>query len=111
MCYKSVEALTANKPRVIAPKIYEPKVKREDLRKKPKKDSAPDMGSYEPAKVAKALHKQGLSQKWDTGPVVKFYEKQVKLSKHVPSCNYYKVTTDAYNRLSRSPPSIAMKRH
>lgn len=61
MCYKSVESLTSNKPRVLAPKMYEPIIKREDLRKKPKKDSAPDMGTYEAAKVAKAFHKTGFS--------------------------------------------------
>jgi len=53
--------------------MYEPKIKREDLRKKPKKDLNPDMGSYEPTKSQNYTAKRGFSQKWDTGPVKKFY--------------------------------------
>ena len=101
----------AHKPRVRTTKMYEPKIKREDLRKKPKKDSGPDMGSYEPQKAQKSLYKKEYSQQWDKGPVVKFYEHEIRRSKKVPSCSHYKVTADAFSRISRSPPSIRMKRH
>ncbi len=50
--YKTVESLTtATKPRVLTSKLREPTIKKEDLGKKIKKDTAPDMGSYEPNKA------------------------------------------------------------
>ena len=49
--YENTESLTKlTKPKIFAAKMHEPKNKREDLNKKPKKDSAPDMGSYEAVK-------------------------------------------------------------
>ena len=100
------------KPRTRSTKIYDPLVKREDLHKKPKKDPLPDFGSYETEKsfnfTAKASE---FSQKWMTGPVVRFHEGPVKHTKHVPSSSHYKVTTDHFNRLSKSPPSLRTNRH
>ena len=69
------------------------------------------MGSYDSTKAYKYTMKRGFSQKWDSGPVKKFYEIDIKRSKKVPSCSYYTVTNDAMNRLSKSPPSIRMRRH
>ncbi len=41
--------------------MYEPKIKREDLSKKPKKDTNPDMGSYEAKKAYEYTQTKGLS--------------------------------------------------
>jgi len=50
--YKTVEALTiCTKPKVLTYKLHNPLIKKEDLGKKVKKDTAPDMGSYEPIKA------------------------------------------------------------
>ena len=112
MCYKTVESLTnAVKPRLLTSKWQEPKVKREELRAKPKKDPNPDMGSYESSKCLSYIEKKGFSQQWDKGPVLKFYESAVKHSKKVPACSHYNVPTDALNKLSKSPPSIRTRRH
>ena len=99
------------KPRIHVTKIPDPLVKKEDLGKRPKKSTDPDMGTYEPTKAFKYTVKRGFSQKWDTGPVVKYYERDIKRSKIVPSCSQYTVSKDALDRLSKSPPSIRMKRH
>ena len=107
-----MEQLTQSiKPRILVTKIPDPLVKKEEWGKRPKKSNDPDMGTYEPTKAFKYTVKRGFSQKWDTGPVVKFYEGEIKRSKKVPSCSQYTVTNDALNRLSKSPPSIRMKRH
>ena len=92
-------------------KIHDPVIKKEDLGKKTKKSTDPDMGTYDATKAFKSTTKRGFSQKWDTGPVIKFYEGEIKRSKKVPSCSYYDVTNEALNRLSKSPLSIRMKRH
>lgn len=86
---------------------------RGELKHKIKKDLAtPDMGSYEPTKSQEFIaNKTGPSQKWETGPVVRYYEKMQKLSKGVPASNVYKVTPDHFNRLSKSPPSCRINRH
>ena len=99
------------KPRIFVTKIHDPLIKKEDLGKKPKKSTDPDMGTYDSTKAFRYTMRRGFSQKWDTGPVIKFYEGELKRSKKVPSCSYYTVTDDAMNRLSKSPPSIRMKRH
>ena len=112
VCYKTTDSLTgATKPRIFSTKIHDPLVKKEDLGKKPKKSNLPDMGSYDSTKAYRYTMKRGFSQKWDSGPVKKFYEIDIKRSKKVPSCSYYTVTNDAMNRLSKSPPSIRMRRH
>ena len=66
-------------------KIYEPKIKKEDLGKKPKKDSAPDMGTYDSKKGFEFTQTKGLSQKFSDAPIIKFYESSVKQAKKVPS--------------------------
>ena len=112
VCYKTVESLSALvKPKIYATKIPDPLVKREDLRMKPKKDAGPDMGSYEAPKVLKELETKGISQAWSNAPIIKFYDSQIKHAKKVPAAGHYKVTSEAINRLSRSPPSIRMRRH
>lgn len=113
MCYKDVQDLSvAIKPRTLATKIYEPLVKREDLYKKAKKDPLPDFGSYNTEKSFNYTAKSSeFSQKWLAGPVKRFHEGSVKHSKHVPSANFYKITTQHFDRLSKSPPSLRSKRH
>ena len=104
--------ITYIKPRTRSTKIYDPLVKREDLGKKPKKDTGPDFGSYEADKSFNFTAKSPeFSQKWMTGPVVRFHEGPVKHTKHVPSASYYKVTTQHFDRLSKSPPTFRTKRH
>ena len=100
------------KPRTLITKIYEPTIKKEDLGKKPKKDPLPDMGSYDTKKGFEYTRDRSYpSQKWSTAPVVKFYEQNIKRTKAVPSCSHYVVTDKAVNKLSRSPPSIRVRRH
>lgn len=112
VCYQTTEQLIGpTKPRVLVTKIPDPLVKKEDLGKKPKKSSEPDMGTYDATKAFRYTQKRGFSQKWDTGPVVKFYEGEVRRAKKVPSCSHYVVTNEALNRLSKSPPSIRTRRH
>ena len=113
VCYKDLGSLTAlTKPRTRQTKIYDPLVKREDLHKKPKKDPLPDFGSYEVGKsfnyTAKASE---YSQKWMTGPVVRFHEGPNKHKKHVPAASHYKITKQHFDRLSKSPPSLRINRH
>ena len=112
MCYKTVESLSnLVRPKSRVTKIYDPKIKREDLSKKPPKDKGPDMGSYDSKKGYEYTQTKGLSQKFSAAPIVKFYEQDIKRSKKVPSCSHYTVTKDAMSRLSKSPPSIRMRRH
>jgi hypothetical protein len=110
--YKNTESLSnLTKPRSLIAKMYEPKIKREDLAKKPKKDSGPDMGSYDSTKAYDFVQTKGLSQKFAAGPVVKFYDQALKVSKKVPGTGHYKIPDKTYTRISKSPPSIRMKRH
>lgn len=112
VCYTSLESLTsATKPRVLTSKLQEPKIKKEDLGKKPKKDTGPDMGTYEPTKSIKYIERKELSQKWDSGPIKKFYDIEINRAKKVPAPNFYEVTDGAFNRLSKSPNSIRVRRH
>ena len=55
-------------------KIPATKERKEDLGKKPKKSSAPDVGTYEPTKSLNYVAKKGFTQKMSVGPVIKFYE-------------------------------------
>ena len=80
------------KPRVFACKIVEAK-EGPEVGKKIKKESGPDMGSYDIKKGQELCEPKGFSQKWDTGPVVKFYEKMIQLKKKVPASNHYTVTS------------------
>ena len=110
VCYKERAQLTDMiKPRVFAAKIVETK-EGPEVGKKIKKDPAPDMGSYDVKKGQEHCETKGFSQKWDTGPVVKFYEKMIQLKKKVPGSNHYTVTNQAFSRLSLSPPSIRTRR-
>ena len=82
------------KPKSFAASITQPKTKKEDLTHKIKKDSGPDMGSYEPRRSLDFLdNKDGPSQKWQTGPVIRFYEKTLKIHKDNPNMATYKVTS------------------
>ena len=87
----------ATKPRILETKIHPPLIKKEDLGKKIKKSTNPDVGSYEPTKGLNYTARKGFTQKMNTGPVIKFYESQVKLAKKVPSCSHYTVTDKAMN--------------
>ena len=104
---------SVTKPKTFAAKITAPKNTADEPAHKIRKDTmAPDMGSYEPRKSQEYIEpKKGPSQKWETGPVVRYYEKMIKLNKEKPACNNYKVTSDHFNRLSKSPPSVRINRH
>ena len=113
VCYKTVDNLIGpTKPRSLITKIYEPTTKKEDLMKKPKKDPLPDMGSYESKRGFEYTRDRSYpSQKWSPSPVVKFYEPQIKRSKQVPSCSHYTVTDKALSKITKSPPSLRIRRH
>ena len=112
MSYKTVDALTACiRPRVQCIELKSPKVKREDLGKKPKKANGPDMGTYDPSKGLKAVEPRVIGAEWKDNPVIKYYEHDIKRSNNVPGTGHYTVTQAMYNRLSKSPPSIRIKRH
>ena len=55
--------------------------------------------------------KTGPSQKWLTGVRNSVVDPEVKRTRGNPTPTYYKVNTDAYDRLSKSPPSIRTRRH
>ena len=84
----------------------------EQLRKT-KKSSEPDMGSYDPGQCKEYVRdKTGHSQKMSSSPVPKYYDIALKRSKNVPPPNQYKITQEHYKRVvSKSPPSIRVKRH
>jgi len=69
------------------------------------------MGTYEPTKSIKYIERKELSQKWDSGPIKKFYDIEINRAKKVPAPNFYEVTDGAFNRLSKSPNSIRVRRH
>ena len=112
VCYKDLKSLTnSTKPRAFALKIPDAKTKASDMHRKPKKSTEPDMGSYEPAKVKEKLRDMsGPSQKMSNTPITKYYDINIKRSKHVPGPGHYK--TDQYCRImSKTPNSIRVRRH
>jgi hypothetical protein len=60
--YKTVESLTVcTKPKVQTYKLHDPVIKKEDLGKKIKKDTAPDVGSYETMNSLKFIEQAGFT--------------------------------------------------
>lgn len=114
ICYKDIGSLTTMiKPRCKYTKIFEVKeTAQEANRIKPKKTHEPDVGSYEAPKAKDYLeNKTGYSGKVTPSPFVRFYEPNLKQRKYVPAPSHYKVTSEHFNRLSKSPPSLRTRRH
>jgi hypothetical protein len=75
------------------------------------KEDGPAPGLYQ---VEEAVVKtQWVTRKppVDKQRTVGFIEKFQKLHKHAPGVGTYDKVESAYNRLSRSPPSITVRRH
>ena len=97
VCYKSVESLSnLIRPRVLFTKFPNPTTKKEELGKKPAKSNDPDMGTYNPEPGYVVTNPAVLSQKWSPSPIVKFYERQIKLSSGVPAAGHYNITKEMY---------------
>ena len=112
--YKNVDSLLQNpaKKQAFAYKFPPTKTTAADLSKKIPKSDKPDVGTYQSQPAYKyTLPRKGHSQKWTNTPKTRFYDFDIKRSKEVPGAGTYKVQPNVFKQLSRSPPSIAIRRH
>ena len=113
VCYKDVSSLVND---TVKPKIFKykfvPAKGGPDTSIRPKKTNEVDVGSYNPLPSFEYVQdRTGPSQKWLTGKRESVVDPEVRRTKGNPNPAHYKVKMEAYDRLSKSPPSIRTKRH
>ena len=69
------------------------------------------MGSYQKDGIDKLVRPKSYALIMSKNPKKPFYTANIKNAQGKPNAATYKVNPDVYNRISRSPNSIRMRRH